>query len=109
MVQNARRLTGSGTTGGSSACRPGDLRERSLRPGAGMSAPGSAAVLWSLARARDGLVLSRGLRVGQGAELGEDVAGLGGAGPVKYLVGLPQQHLGFRGAAGGQGASAQAS
>jgi hypothetical protein len=49
-----------------------------------------------------------GLRAGEGFQFGEDVPSLGGAGPLEYLVCLPQQVLGLRRVADGDGAAAQA-
>ena len=56
-----------------------------------------------------GVMIRHGrLRFGGGVEFGRDAGGLGRANPLEYLQGLPQEGLGLRGVAGGQGAAAQA-
>lgn len=49
---------------------------------------------------------SRGPRVGEGVQFGEDVAGFGRADPLEYLQRLPQQGPGLGGVADGDGAAA---
>ena len=46
--------------------------------------------------------------LGGSVEFGGNAGGLGRADPLEYLQGLPQEDLGLRGVAGGQGAAAQA-
>jgi hypothetical protein len=48
------------------------------------------------------------LRFGDGVEFGGDTGGLDRADPLENLQGLPQEDLGLRGVARGQGAAAQA-
>ena len=48
------------------------------------------------------------MRLSDSVEFGGNAGGLGRADPLEYLQGLPQEGLGLRGVAGGQGAAAQA-
>jgi hypothetical protein len=45
-------------------------------------------------------------RIGENFEFGGNVGDLGCAGPLEYLQCPPQERLGLRGVAGGQGAAA---